>query len=429
MANRINDEYEDEVETDEDEAENEDTDSHDDGEDDHGDTSSEEEDSADEIASPPRGGNLLSVRHMNGIPTSRTMPYQRSTFPTKAARPVAHRGQPASTSRRLGNHSIRLVKILPGRSGSMISCSISVANLSQNPEYTAISYAWGSTPAEHKIVVNGSVQKVPANLWHFLVQAREPTSYRYLSGWLWIDRLSIDQESLEERAAQVKIISTIFGNARRVLVWLGASENGSDAVMKTLQKYTSADSYSISGKSAMLAFCERPYWRRLWVLQELRSNRNKELLCGNLLVSWSQLEAFLDAEAWAIRSSRSNGATDNAALSMIRLAQRTLRVSLWDLLEITQNLRCTEVRDKVFAILSVPISGHEGIVVDYTTSLPTLMATILRNYHKAVPPTTLQKTQQDLAFLSDLFRFQEKHMSAYFPHLSTNQHPQLLRLP
>lgn len=72
---------------------------------------------------------------------------------------------------------------------------------------------------------------VTQNLWRFLKQASK-TQF----GWLWIDALSIDQHSPEERSHQVGITSDIFSNAWRVVVWLGPAYECSDEAMRALSE-------------------------------------------------------------------------------------------------------------------------------------------------------------------------------------------------
>jgi hypothetical protein len=43
---------------------------------------------------------------------------------------------------------------------------------------------------------------------------------------VWIDQICIDQKSLAERSAQVKLMGEIYTRAANVLVWLGADPSG-----------------------------------------------------------------------------------------------------------------------------------------------------------------------------------------------------------
>lgn len=50
--------------------------------------------------------------------------------------------------------TIRLLTILPG-DDDHITCAMSLARLSQNPEFNAFSYMWGKQEANEAIVIEG----------------------------------------------------------------------------------------------------------------------------------------------------------------------------------------------------------------------------------------------------------------------------------
>jgi hypothetical protein len=61
-------------------------------------------------------------------------------------------------------------------------------------------------------------------------------------------------------------------------------------------------------------------------------------------------------------------------------------VTLWELMSTTQHLHCSELRDKIYALLGVVAKGHEGIRPDYGPGIPTLLNSVLRNAHKLKAP-------------------------------------------
>lgn len=74
---------------------------------------------------------------------------------------------------------------------------------------------------------------------------------------VWIDAVCIDQHNYVERAAQVNIMSQIFNQAGEVRIWLGET----DATIK--------DGSSQERNWFRSLQCQdRPWWRRLWVVQE-----------------------------------------------------------------------------------------------------------------------------------------------------------------
>ncbi|KAF2433898.1 hypothetical protein EJ08DRAFT_582828, partial [Tothia fuscella] len=105
---------------------------------------------------------------------------------------------------------------------------------------------------------------------------------RYDGLRLWIDQICINQSDPNERSHQVQMVSRIYSQASQVLVWLGPKSDDSDFAIDALRGLR--ESYFSRTKSALkrldheedqgllnsvLALMSRPYWSRLWILQEL----------------------------------------------------------------------------------------------------------------------------------------------------------------
>lgn len=272
----------------------------------------------------------------------------------------------------------RLLWIKVGCSDSDIHCTTRVFPLHRRPSYTAISYTWGSPIAldsRYKITLNGHDQLLPKNLWRFLEQASKRQS-----GWLWIDALSIDRHCPEERSHQVGIMSTIFSNAKRVVVWLGPAYERSDEAMRALSRPSRLHLPATLGDpdltKAIEALFVRPYWARLWIYQELKSARKLTVMCGNAILDWTALETYVH-DLYMDYDVRD--LFDTPAVRMILLRTRSMGTSLWHMLEATKHLRCTDQRDRVYALLSVATTGHEGIRADYTIQTADLIYSVMDN--------------------------------------------------
>lgn len=298
----------------------------------------------------------------------------------------------SQTCSELGSERIRLVRILHrGRSSGTIECETRVCFFSEAGEYTALSYAWGSPLMPSRIFVDREPRQITANLWRFLRQAAQQPGRFF--GWLWIDALSIDQADPWEKLEQVKIISKIFHCAKETVVWLGPSYGGSDKAMKVL---ATLDPYGRPWRSlyapplgpAILGICERAYWRRLWVFQEMKSSLSAGLMCGARHLDFAQLQKFLLTENVDERVDvyYKNRLRQSSAAQMVKLTREDLDTSLRSMLNATGHLRCSDPRDKVYATLSTINSGHQDIEADYTTTLPQFLNKILRNMHHAKDP-------------------------------------------
>jgi len=284
---------------------------------------------------------------------------------------------------------IRLLKLGADVTTGNIHCTTRIFPLHGRPSYTALSYAWGPLRASDsrcKILLDGRERLLHKNLWDFLRQASQRRP-----GWLWIDALSIEQRCAEERSHQVGIMSDIFSHAKRVVVWLGRAYNGSDEAMEALSRPVESRPHSSSGTSAtkaIEALFNRPYWTRLWVFQELKSAKKLTVMCGNALLKWKLLETYvhrlyMDHQAEAL--------SDSPAAQMILLRTRSMGTSIWHLLEATQHLCCTDPRDRVYALLSVATTGHEGICADYTIQKAELVRRVLENVYRVKLPDDLDE--------------------------------------
>jgi hypothetical protein len=65
---------------------------------------------------------------------------------------------------------------------------------------------------------------VGENLYDFLDLCAHDASLG-LQGHLWIDALSINQGDIQERCEQVKLMSSIYQTATKVVVWLGPEDH------------------------------------------------------------------------------------------------------------------------------------------------------------------------------------------------------------
>jgi hypothetical protein len=343
--------------------------------------------------------------------------------------------------------------------------------------YSAISYAWGDAVSSHPVIVDGRERMVATNLWYFLEHAFrkhmylrrthsqrtkelldwEETALSYeevinedriafasrslemesrLEGiqeemttlqqkawpenWLWIDALCIDQADARERTHQVGIMSEIFGRADQVISWLGKAYAMSAVAMTALADYKSKQHEYFARRREGLSYaisslCERPYWKRLWVFQELRHAKQIMLMCGEETISWDQFTmlwrvvvdiAMTDEEG-------SERVRQSLATRMMMLRAKPMDFSLWNLLKETRNLECADQRDRVYALLSVATDGHERIEADYDRMVTPLCLAhcALRARYTVQPPWTLDNVFRDCEFLEDVFRITRGEMT------------------
>jgi hypothetical protein len=83
----------------------------------------------------------------------------------------------------LTENSIRIVQLDPGHADEPISCSFGVVDLETVESFQALSYCWGSEPADGPIFCNGQPFSPTKNLYAALNQLRLISGARYM----WID--------------------------------------------------------------------------------------------------------------------------------------------------------------------------------------------------------------------------------------------------
>lgn len=126
---------------------------------------------------------------------------------------------------------IRLLSLLPGERGEsddVISCRISVADLSNSPRYEALSYRWGDASETRLITIEdeerGATTKFQITVNLFLAMTRLRCESERM---LWVDAICIDQQNEVEKSVQVGMMRNIYEKAQRTLIWLGEESNNS----------------------------------------------------------------------------------------------------------------------------------------------------------------------------------------------------------
>lgn len=109
-----------------------------------------------------------------------------------------------------------------------INCDLVEVNIDEGPIYEALSYTWNNEVPSKPLGINSADGSGPKSLLITTNCARALRLLRRRIGkggsakiGLWVDAISINQSSNEERSAQVSMMSEIYKKARNVVVWLG----------------------------------------------------------------------------------------------------------------------------------------------------------------------------------------------------------------
>ncbi|KAI0848327.1 HET-domain-containing protein [Daldinia vernicosa] len=255
--------------------------------------------------------------------------------------------KPAYPYRKLEGTDIRLLRILPGTGA--IECLLYQIPLEEvehpkelswpgeRPPFNALSYVWGDTTDKMTIFLEDEPFQVTKNLFRALLQFRElelPDDVIFTDEYFWIDAICINQEDVEERSQQVRRMPEIYGSGQTI-VWLGPVNRtlqinprkkslqnaGSpkfqisydEAIEILFEKVRSMgkewepadDNYNliisineIFGRAyrAVMIVLEdilsRPWWVRLWTIQEARLHMSPLVFVGHHNVRLEKLTTF-----------------------------------------------------------------------------------------------------------------------------------------
>ena len=108
----------------------------------------------------------------------------------------------------------------------ILAFEVTSVSLDAPPEYTALSYVWGSSEKVASVMLDGRPLPVTGSLYRLLTRARV-----LRDAYMWVDAICINQEDISERNAQVQLMGDVYSNASKVATYVGeASKEDARAV-------------------------------------------------------------------------------------------------------------------------------------------------------------------------------------------------------
>lgn len=182
------------------------------------------------------------------------------------------------------------------------------------------------------MILHGVNFTIPNNLEEALKQFRFTERPRRL----WVDAVCINQEGLQEREAQIKLMRDIYSTASRTLVWLGPVKTSTDQIAFTILKQLCGgmsirrivwerafgstpweegfdDEYKSSLErhedldllTMLTNFLKLDWWKRLWVLQEVAVAAEVQLCWGDETLDFIELISAIDELLIVFRDNQS----------------------------------------------------------------------------------------------------------------------------
>lgn len=234
-----------------------------------------------------------------------------------------------------GETSIRVLTLLPSKfASSDIHIELSPIQLSDPPEFEAASYTWatkdGDSSISSSVFCEGTRIMVTRNCVELLRTLRKEDTERTL----WVDAICIDQTNLEERCYQITLMGEIYTKAVRVVIWLGdaselvdpntgvpisdqAIEYLTEMAAQLRQAQPDRDDLYLDPSSSPLyndlsnqgaeyvihktmtplirGFLDvvlRPWWERVWVMQEAALASSAIVICGDKIASYADFYLY-----------------------------------------------------------------------------------------------------------------------------------------
>ncbi|KUJ16687.1 HET-domain-containing protein [Mollisia scopiformis] len=251
----------------------------------------------------------------------------------------------------------------------------------ETAKYNAISYVWGPKTHSRLVKINNHPVLFFENLYQILevICSDEKLS----KCWWWIDYICINQgdgfEVETERNSQVAMMKQIYQNASMVLGWLGPGDEETERGMMflhVLKKNRNRLNKEKNGKERVLGveledrekwkavenILLRPWWDRVWTLQEYIVPRNFKFYCGKDNIDRGDLKVAIYAIYLSLAidaSLMAKKAYDRAWIRrrLLMWYRECLPMHLLGLIAYVGDCRFTNPRDRIYSVLGLIDDG------------------------------------------------------------------------
>ncbi|KAL9613338.1 MAG: hypothetical protein Q9167_002099 [Letrouitia subvulpina] len=271
----------------------------------------------------------------------------------------------------------------------ILQATIKTYDLQGGTDYSALSYAWGPKDNSAHLMLNGEEIPISKTLLLALHHLRLEHKRAASRPKLWIDALCINQLDNEEKSRQVAIMRDIYATALDVLAWVGEPDTTTVLAFDTLERFAADDGTTDGSKTyqslqdtaeermaAMQLFLQRPYFGRMWIVQELLVARKATILCGLLSIDFDKMHVALQrmtgSQFYPFSVATSNVTyMGNWRASYAGMSAQKKEESLDVRLFLDSRDRsATDARDKIYSLRGITNSDlAAGIAVNYANSV------------------------------------------------------------
>ncbi|KAM3071145.1 hypothetical protein ACMFMG_010050, partial [Clarireedia jacksonii] len=249
---------------------------------------------------------------------------------------------------------IRILELSKGNPKDPLHGTLTKYRLNDFSHYEALSYTWENYDSTEALdnTPGGDVIYL-GQFWDAFIVTRNcykalrRLRYTDRTRLLWVDSICIDQNNHVERNQQVGLMNQIYKTALSVVVYLGNEDTDSPIALQVLKSPVRLRNLDAIELRALKALFKRPYFSRLWIVQEVALAKSLYFYCGTSetfipLLLPDTLKALLDLEE-----------TVPAWIKYSYLWRKDEDNDLYSLLQDTISCHCSDPRDKVFGLLSL----------------------------------------------------------------------------
>ncbi|KAK3315581.1 ankyrin repeat-containing domain protein [Apodospora peruviana] len=298
----------------------------------------------------------------------------------------------------LATDAIRILRLHGGYDTDPIQCELVESFLGDDGvPYEALSYTWGDSSVQVEIGLCGQKKMIKDNLYTALHCLRKSSEDRFL----WVDAICIDQGNNGEKNHQVRHMRRIYEKAETVLIWLGRSDDDIDllmdlmnnldkrahrnkiyrkdkpdawlvewpVLMAQLRALQATSTLSDRRRNALIALFDRPWFERVWVIQEAFSARRAAIVCGRKTIS-SETFVLMPRLMEVKPSPAVQSALDIMPGSLRKTSWRSEAPNLRTLLQKFSASRATDPLDKIYALLGVSSDAGSDRIFEPDYGIP-----------------------------------------------------------
>ncbi|KAI0544137.1 heterokaryon incompatibility protein-domain-containing protein [Xylaria curta] len=303
--------------------------------------------------------------------------------------------EPLFTSDNNLSFPFRILRVLPGKAESPLVGEIRRACLDDSlhpPVYEALSYCWGDATEIDRIAIGSSYLPLTSSLRTALLQLRSPDVGRDI----WVDSICINQSDVDERSREVQLMHLIYSNACQVLIWLdepaikprywnpqaafklathlcALRQDHPDISihkLRTWRKAYTRAKFKVGSRGypdALRLLFTRPWFERMWVVQEAICAKAAVVICGQHMLDFNTLMSAVEygrrSGLFYIYRQRKlllpfhigpSPTQISAAMAMYTLtSQLSLEDDLLSFLRRFHGSKSADPRDKLFALYGI----------------------------------------------------------------------------